>query len=346
MKILISILIFAWIAAAQISAPSSPGSKSSAPIHAGTALGQLTVPSGTSSRSDSDLIVTVNQSIVLEHAVGIRRISIATPEIADAVAVSSTEVLINGKAVGDTTLILWDTRGNRSNFEVHVLANSSKLEAVRAEIHREVGTGVSLGIEDGTVFLRGTVADSIAADRAANIAATLGKVVNLLRVVVPAGAPQILLKVRFANVSRLASSQLGFNFFSGNQKGVASTTTGQFGQPPTGLFGGGSGGASLSDLLNIFYFRPDLNIGAVIQALEAKSLAQTLAEPNLLTVSGRPASFLAGGEFPFPTIQGGGSGVGQITIQFKEYGIRLNFLPTVTPQRDDSFGSNSRGKFT
>ncbi len=192
---------------------------------------------------------------------------------------------------------------------------------------------MSLTEEDGHVFLRGTVSDTTAADRAAAIAGTLGKVVNLLRVVVPPGPSQILLKVRFANVSRSASSQLGFNFFSGNQKGIGTTTTGQFGQTPTGLIGGTTGqGMNLTDLLNVFFFRPDLNLGATIQALEAKSLAQTLAEPNLLTVSGHAASFLAGGEFPFPTIQGGGSGVGQITIQFKEFGIRLNFTPTVTPR--------------
>ncbi len=84
--------------------------------------------------------------------------------------------------------------------------------------------------------------------------------------------------------------------------------------------------------MNIFYYRPDINLGAVIQALQAKNVLQILAEPNLLATSGRPASFLAGGEFPFPTLQGGGAGVGQITIQFKEFGIRLNFLPTVTPR--------------
>jgi pilus assembly protein CpaC len=281
----------------------------------------------------SDLHVTISQSIILDHREGIRRISIANPDIAEAVAVSSTELLINGKSMGDTTLILWDTLGRTLTFNVHVSANSAKLDAVRDELLREVGKNVSLSIEDGNVFLRGTANDQIEADRAAGIAATLGKVVNLLRVLVPAGQPQILLKVRFANVSRSASVQLGLNLFSGNSKGVAGSTTGQFGQQPAvSQFGGTSPTETITDLLNIFYFRPDLDIGAVLQALEAKSLAQTLAEPNLLTQSGQPASFLAGGEFPFPTIQGGGSGVGQITIQFKEFGIKLNFLPVVTPR--------------
>ncbi len=279
-----------------------------------------------------EITLVVNKSVILDHASGVRRLSITNSEIAEAVAVSSVELLINGKSAGDTSLILWDRAGRRLKYDVHVVANDSKLDVIRAELVNEVGPNASLTLEDGNVFLRGTVADSILADRAAAIAGTLGKIVNLLRVSIPAEQPQILLKVRFASVSRTASLQLGFNFFSGNAKGVGSTTTAQYGQPPDGLLGGAAGsGLSLTDLLNIFYFRPDLNIGAVIQALEAKSQAEILAEPNLLTVSGRPASFLAGGEFPFPTIQGGGSGVGQITIEFKEFGIKLNFLPTITP---------------
>ncbi len=325
-SIVSSFFCFALVAAqAQVRLPYSDSAAALSHPRAATA-----VPAPGSA---SDLHVTVSQSIILDHREGIRRISIANPDIAEAVAVSSTELLINGKSMGDTTLILWDTLGRTLRFEVRVSANSAKLDAVRDELSREVGPNVSLSIEDGNVFLRGTADDQIEADRAAGIAATLGKVVNLLRVVVPAGQPQILLKVRFANVSRSASVQLGLNLFSGNSKGVAGSTTGQFGQQPTvSQFGGTGGTETITDLLNIFYFRPDLDIGAVLQALEAKSLAQTLAEPNLLTQSGQAASFLAGGEFPFPTIQGGGSGVGQITIQFKEFGIKLNFLPVVTPR--------------
>lgn len=283
----------------------------------------------------SNLTVKVNRSIILEHPAGIRRISITNPDIAEAVAVSSAELLINGKSAGGTSLILWDTKGTRTDFDVHVVPNDAKADVVRDELMKEVGPAVSLTVGEGSVFLRGTVNDAITADRAARIAGTLGKVVNLLRVVVPPEDPQILLKVRFADVDRSATTQIGVNLFSLNPKGFANSTTGQFGQNPSITPGNSAGSAattSFSDLLNIFYFNPDLNIGAFIQALQAKSLLQILAEPNLLTISGRPASFLAGGEFPFPTIQGGAGGVGQITIQFKEFGIRLNFIPTVTPR--------------
>jgi pilus assembly protein CpaC len=279
----------------------------------------------------SDLKVTVDRSAIVEHATAIRRLSVANGEIAEAVAVSSTEVLINGKTPGQTSLILWDSKGYRTRYEVHVIASDSKIEAVRRELTEELpGQDVSLTLQDGNVFLRGTVQDVTAADRAVSIASTLGKVINLLRVLVPAGEPQILLKVRFANIDRSATSQLGLNLFSTSAKGVGSISAGQFGGPPSFDLAKQPASATLSNLLNIFFYRPDLNFGAMIQALEAKSLLQILAEPNLLTLSGRPASFLAGGEFPFPTLQGGGAGVGQVTIQFKEFGIRLNFLPTVT----------------
>ncbi len=327
MKILLPAFAFAFVALAETAGPAAQTPRAGAfPAQAGGSPTAAVQP-----QAPGDLTVTINKSIILEHPAGIRRVSITNPEIAEAVAVSSTELLINGKSPGDTSLILWDARG-RSNFDVHVQASHSKSDAVRNELFRELGPAVSMTEEDGHVFLRGTVSDITAADRAAAIAGTVGKVVNLLRVLIPPEEPQILLKVRFADLDRSVTSQFGVNLFSVNPKGIGNSTTSQFGQnqPLSGTPGASS--LSFSDLLNIFYFRPDLNLGTYIQALEAKALLQILAEPNLLTLSGKPASFLAGGEFPFPTIQGGAAGVGQVTVQFKEFGIRLSFVPTVTPR--------------
>jgi pilus assembly protein CpaC len=283
--------------------------------------------------SKSSISVSVNESTVLDHPVGIRRISIANPDIAEAVAVSTNEIVVNGKAVGDTSLIVWDLKGSRSMLAVHVVANTSKIDTVRAELLKEAGSDVTIDSQDGTVFLNGNVANETAALRAFNIASTLGKVVNLLRVTTPVSEPQILLKVRFADIDRTAANQFGINLFTmDGVKGIGTATTGQFGQNPTFSTQNNTATWNLTNLLNIFYFRPDINLGAVLEDLESRNVLQILAEPNLLTLSGKPASFLAGGEFPFPTIQGGASGVGQITIQFKEFGVRLNFLPTITPR--------------
>ncbi|MGH9623784.1 MAG: type II and III secretion system protein family protein [Bryobacteraceae bacterium] len=280
--------------------------------------------------SSGTLTVTVNKSMVLERPEGLKRISIANGSIAAAAALSTTEVLLNGKQPGETTLLLWSRNGNISMYDVQVLASMAKIDLVRAQLRQEAGPKATLTTNGKSVFLRGKVANLNVADRAEAIAATLGKVVDLLLVPTPAAKPQILLKVRFADVDRSAVSQLGVNLFGSGTKGVGSSTTGQFGGAPALSASGGPPG--LSDLLNIFYYRPDIGVGAILQALQAKNLLQILAEPNLLTVSGKPASFLAGGEFPFPMLQGGGGGVGQITIQFKKFGIQLNFLPTVTPR--------------
>jgi pilus assembly protein CpaC len=188
-------------------------------------------------------------------------------------------------------------------------------------------------LEDGNVFLRGTVKDLTTADRVVSIATTLGKPVNLLNVEVPPVEAQVLLKVRFANVDRAASSDLGANIMStGALNTTGRTTTGAFSPPsvdsatPEGTI------FSFSDALNIFLFRPDLNLAATIRALESKRLLEILAEPNVLAINGKQASFLAGGEFPFPTLQGGGGGLGAVTIQFREFGVRLTFLPRLTPR--------------
>jgi len=279
------------------------------------------------------LTVVVNHSIVLEQNLGVRRVSVANAEMAEAVAVSPTEIMINGKALGATSLILWDTSGKRSVYELRILPDATKLGVVRQELSREFsGQDVTVTADGGDVFLQGTVSDPVGAERAVAIASTLGKVVNLLKVQVPPGDPQVLLKVRFANIDRSVTTQYGVNLFSGlNSKMIGATSTGQFGsQPSYTVGGGGPTQTAISDALNILLFRPDIDLGAVIQDLETKQLAQILAEPDLLTLSGQPASFLAGGQFPYPTLQGGGSGVGQITIQFRDFGIRLNFLPTVT----------------
>ena len=286
------------------------------------------------SGASTDISVEVNCSSILDRPSGVKRISVANGEIAEAVATSTTEIVLNGKATGDTTLIVWDQNGNRSVITVHVLPASSKIDLVRDQILRESGQQVSLTAQDGLLFLNGTAKDLSSAERAFAIASSLGKVVNMLRVSTPAAEPQILLKVRFADIDRSASMQFAVNLFGGDStKGIGGTSTGQYGGNPsvTGI-GTSQAAYTFSNLLNIFYFRPDINLGAILQDLASRNLLEMLAEPNLLTVSGKSASFLAGGEFPFPTLQGGGSGVGQVTIQFRDFGIKLNFTPTITPR--------------
>ena len=284
-----------------------------------------------------ELAVTVGKSVLVDSPQTIERIAVANGDLAEAIAITPHEVLVNGKLAGETSMIVWQQGGNRLFFDLTVNRNETRIDAIRREIAQEAGSReVVLTMEGDAVFLRGTVPDLTAAQRTVDIASTLGKPVNLLRVTIPGTDAQILLKVKFADVDRSATQQLGVNLFSTGATGtMGRTTTGQFG-PPLVLPSFGKTATqtqvTFSEQLNLFLFRPDLNLGATISALQSKNLLQILAEPNVLAMNGKSASFLAGGEFPFPNLQGGGAGLGAVTIQFREFGVRINFTPNITPR--------------
>ncbi len=303
------------------------------------------LPGGESSlaaQTPAPLSLIVGKSQIIESATPVERIAVGYGDIAEATAVGPKEVLLAAKAPGVTSLIIWQRGGGKLFFDVTVRAPNSdapnRVEAVERELKRELpDQNVDMSFVNQTVFLRGHVKDLVSADRAVAIASTLGKTVNLLYVDTPPAEQQILLKVRFATIDRSASLNLGLNLVStgaGNTVGAISTQQYSGPQIVNGTNGGTSGStaATLSDALNLFFFRPDLNLMATIQALEQKSLMEVLAEPDLLAMNGKPASFLAGGEFPYPTFQAGSNGIGSVTIQFREFGVRLNFTPTITPR--------------
>lgn len=287
-----------------------------------------------------ELFVTVGKSVIVNSAAPIERISVGYNDVAEATAIGLHEVLVNGKAAGDTTLIVWQRDGNKIFFDLTVRPNTSdtrtKLQGLRREMKKQLpGQNVDVSFENGAVFLSGTVADVTSAQRAEAIASTLGKPVNLLYVAVPPTDAQILLNIKFALIDRTVTKQLGFNLVNlGNGKVLGATSTGQFSPPIISPGSGGSPAAlTLSNALNIFLMDPRLNLATTIEALESTNLFEVLAEPNVLTSSGKMGTFLAGGEFPFPVVQGGASGsVPTVTIQFREFGVRLNFVPTLTPR--------------
>jgi pilus assembly protein CpaC len=295
---------------------------------------------GTSRDTANDLSIIVGKSALVDFTKPVTRVAIGLGDVAEATAVSPTEVMVNGKAPGNTSLIVWEQGGERQFFNVAVHPSRAASEDTLTSLRRELraalpGQNITIASENNLVFLRGTVNDLASSDRAVQMASGAGKVVNLLYVNVPPPPPQILLKVRFASVDRNASNQLGINIFStGAANTIGTVTTGQFSAPSVSIPSGTSpAAAAIGNALNIFLFRPDLNLGATISAMEQQGLAEVLAEPNIIAEDGKQASFLAGGEFPYPTVQGTAGGVGgAITISFKEFGIRLNFIPTVTPR--------------
>jgi len=272
----------------------------------------------------------------------VARIAVGLGDIAEVHATSPSEIMVEGKTIGETSLIVWDTHGGRQFFNVTVRASSAglndSLDSIRRELRLELpGENLKVTSENGSIFLRGTVKDLNGSARAVRIASMGGKVVNLLNVDVPASEPQILLKVRFMSVDRGKDTKLCWNLYNlGAGNFIGGVSTGQCSQPALAF----SGSASATTVttsntlgLNLSGFYPGLGIGATIQDEEDRTLSETLAEPNLIAANGKEASFLAGGEYPYPMVQPGSGGSGaSVTIAFKEYGIRLNFIPTITPR--------------
>jgi pilus assembly protein CpaC len=286
--------------------------------------------------------LTAGRSTVLMTSFDITRVAVTDPAVADATVVQPREVLVDGKTPGTVSLIIWGA-AQRQQYDVIVEPGVSTLEQRLQALFP--GEDIRVTVTGEAVILSGRVSSNDVSLRAAEIAeatASKAKIVNLLQLPGGSGSQQVLLKVRFAEVSRRALVELGVSLFTsptGVNNTIGRTTTGQFAAPgfsnlqdtkQSGKFGAdvtsASGEFTFSDFLNIFLFNQKYDLGAMIRALRGRGLFQSLAEPNLIAYNGQEASFLAGGEIPVPVIQGNSNAV---TITYKEYGIRLNFRPTV-----------------
>jgi pilus assembly protein CpaC len=298
-----------------------------------------TVPSEQAAGPEA-LHLIVDRSLVITSPVQIRRVSLANPAICDALVVTPTEILLNGKRAGATSLVIWGQSGQMQTFDVFV--DLDVLELSNDIRNTFPNVPVKVQVSKNLVTLSGHVSSPEVADKILELAQSMvpnkKDVVSLLEVPAPPTG-EILLKVRFAEVDRSAFKNLGVNIISiPPAKNVGSISTQQFSPPglrsgsigSLGDTGGSGSGISLQNLLNIFIFRPDINLAATIQALQTQNLLQILAEPNVLTESGKSASFLAGGEFPFPVIQSASTGFPTVTIQFHTFGVKLDFTPTLT----------------
>jgi pilus assembly protein CpaC len=284
-----------------------------------------------------DIRLTVGKSIVVDYPTEIGRISTSNAEVVDASPVTTREILIHGKSFGTVTLVVWSKSGQRNFYNITVEQNVEPLRRLLKETFPK--EQIAIVASRDSLALNGRVSSKEVAERATALATPFAKtVVNNLQVAAGPVEKQVLLRVKFVELDRTAASQFAINLLStgaGNTPGRI--TTGQFTAPSpqtlTGTIGASNGGTtssfSITDALNIFAFRSDLNLGVLIKALQAKSLVQILAEPNLITTNGKEASFTVGGEFPVPVLQGGANS-GAVTIQFREFGVRLLFNPLIT----------------
>jgi pilus assembly protein CpaC len=306
-----------------------------------------TTPSATSTEAPgaSPLRVMAGKSLLIKTQQKLKRVSVTDPTVADALVVTPTQVLVNGLAPGEVSLLLWDEFERSQSFDLRVDVD---ITAAAEEMHRLFPEErINVSPSRSAIVLSGHVTTEDVAKHAGALASAYSKnVVNVLTFG-PVGAEEVLLEVKFAEVDRSAVTQLGANLFMpGLGNTVALSQTGQFGglsisnTAQTTVTNGNTQTTTttstppvthISDFLNLFVARTDINIGAVIKALQQKNLLQILAEPNLIAVNGKEASFLAGGEFPFPVAQIGSQGLSTVTIQFREFGVRLKFTPVVQP---------------
>ena len=295
------------------------------------------------SEAPQSLHLLVGRSLVITSPTRIKRISLADPAIAEAIVVSPNQVVLNGKTPGVVSLLLWDESEQNQIFEVTVDLDILQLSAkLKEAFPAEPVTAEAAG---DVVTISGKVSSPDVAAKILELAKSATPKVTSLMQVPSVPVSEILLQVKFAEVDRTALSQYGINILNlPGAKNIFATSTQQYGPPSlvtstttttaastTTTSSSVQGGFTVNDLLNVFLFRPDINLAATIQALQQKNVLEILAEPNVLTASGKDAAFLAGGQFPYPVLQstGGTGGTSGITIQFKEYGVRLNFTPTI-----------------
>jgi len=262
-------------------------------------------------QSAENLRLTLGKSIVVDYPEDVRQLSTTNPDVADVTVVTTREILVHAKGLGSTDIVVWSANNQRMFYNVSVDLNLDSLRRVLKETFPN--EPIDVHTSGDSVSLNGMVSSKDVADRAAALAAVTAKtVVSNLQVPGPGIDDQIQLRVRFVELDRQKIQELGINFFT---NGAGNT----FGQVLTGQF------TNTFQIASIF---TDLNVEAHLKALQTQNVLQILAEPNLVTSNGKEANFLVGGEFPIPILQSTTSN--SVTIQFKEFGIKLRFTPTIT----------------
>ena len=274
------------------------------------------------------LHVLVGRSIFIVTESRLRRVYVSNPEVVDSFTSTTRQIVVTAKAPGVSSLILWDEAGRSTSYLVFSDMDVANLQAEMR--HALPNDNITVEGQEDRVSLSGTVLSDASAGAAAKLAALYTKnVVNSVVIREP-HLRQVKLKVQIVEIDRSKLSQFGINLFS-QGKTTTNSTTGAFPStqtytPPSGTT---PGTFATSNPLNLLFYTFGHNIGFTLQDLQDKQIAQILAEPTITTISGQKASFLAGGEFPFPVVQGSSGGLTSITIQFRPYGVKLEFTPFV-----------------
>lgn len=269
---------------------------------------------------------------VISSTTNLERVLIGNPSVADVVAVSARDIVVNGIAPGTTTLLIWEAGGPRRTYTVRVTLDAATIDS---ELDRMFpNEDIDVAAVGNTLIISGETQAPGVAERAIALATSLEAEASILDHIVVPDRGQVLLRVRVAEVNRSALQDLGAQLQRVDPLNIRGDDEGTIGagtNPPGGRFLNDPIGpdVAFSDAVNFYLFHDASNVSAFIQALREQGDFRSLAEPNLMTLPNETASFLAGGEFPYPVIQAG-SANGAVTIQFQEFGVRLNFTPTLT----------------
>ena len=284
----------------------------------------------------SSVRLLVGRSTIVDVGSAISRVSLTSAEVADAVVTSANQLLINGKMPGTISMYVWERSGGLRRYEVVVQRDLAILNEQMKKLFP--GENIDAQSSGKGIVLSGLVSSLDVSEKAKNVAGGFvdkaEEVVNLLRLQESAASNQVLLRVRFAEVSRSAVTDLGTSLFTGpnGYKDVLARSTTSTIAPVFDNSDPTHEKLVFSDFLNLFLFDAKHQLGTVIKALQTRGQFQSLAEPNLVAESGKEASFLAGGEFPVPVAQGSGANLA-ISVQYKEFGVRLNFTPVIHGDR-------------
>lgn len=286
--------------------------------------------------------VLVGKSVVINVQAPLTRVLSSNPVAVEAMATAPTQVVIEGKAAGNSSLILWDASGRNQILDVSV---DLDIEGLRSAIQRAYPKeNLVVEADAGRLVLTGDASNAHVVEDLSKMAAAYSpSVINSVHVPFTHDR-QVVLEVKFAEIDRSALFQLGVNYFTpgtGHTTGVLSTgqyggsavqtssaTTTTVGNVSTTSTSATPPLINITNPLNLFLFRSDINFGLALQALQTKNIAQILAEPNLMAISGQKATFLAGGEFPFPVVQAS-TGLPTVSITFRPFGVKLDFVATI-----------------
>jgi pilus assembly protein CpaC len=324
--------VLSGISQAQTAAPrpaaTAPAAASVTTMQVATLPDATTALTSSTESASQPLHILVGRSLFITTLTRLKRVYVSNPLVVDSFTSSPKQIVVTTKTPGVSSLILWDEMGQSTTY---LIFSDLDIASLQTEIHQALPfDNIAVEAQQDRVTLSGTVLSDASGEAAVKLAGLYAKSVVNSVVVREPHTRQVRLKVQMVEIDRSKLAQFGINLFS-QGKNLSNSTTGQFPSTQTYTPASGTTPATLttSNPLNLLFYNFGLNIGLTIQDLQNRQIAQILAEPTITTLSGQKASFLSGGEFPFPVVQGSSGGLTSITIQFRPYGVKLDFTPVV-----------------